>query len=279
MNLLKRIIVSLFLIPLVLYVILMKDPYYNIIYRGFIMIILAAASFDFIYSHKKQVGVINKILTITALLILVNSDMSYSFSLPAALLGMMVLLIITLNFLLLSPIEFYDKTKLLFSTIIYLGVLGLHFNLLAKVDSLNSYSGKLVVFVIVLNWVCDSGAFFVGKSIGRRKLAPVISPNKTIEGFIGGILTTIVYAIIYRHFFLPDITVGEMLLLSIVLAVICALGDLCASAIKRATNIKNYSDFIPGHGGIMDRLDSVLYTVTFTAGYFIIKEKLLKFLS
>lgn len=274
MNLIKRIIVAIILIPAVIYIILKSgDPYNNQYYRAMIMLILSAAAYEFIYSHKKNVGIINKIMTIAALMLLVNSDLNYNLYIP--LFSFMVMIIITLNFLTQTPKDFYEKTKLMFFTIVYLGAFGLNFNLLARIDSFNGYSGYLVLLAISLNWICDSGAYFTGRLIGKRKLAPVLSPNKTIEGFIGGCFTAIIYSLIYRHFLLSAISLKEMVLLSFLLAVICSLGDLCASAIKRASEIKDYSNIIPGHGGIMDRIDSVLYTAAFTVIYFNLKEKIL----
>ena len=273
MNLIKRIVVAVILIPVVVMIILKSgDTYNNQYYRVMIMIILSAASFEFIYSHKKNVGIINKILTIMALMLLVNSDIDYEFCIP--MLSLIIMIIITSNFLTQAPRDFYEKTKLIFFTIIYLGAFGLHFNLLARIDSFRNYSGNLVLFVIALNWISDSGAYFTGRLIGKHKLAPVLSPNKTIEGFIGGCLSAVVYAIVYRNYLLKTIPLSEIILIAFMLSIVCALGDLCASAIKRATEIKNYSDIIPGHGGIMDRLDSVLYTITFTVVYFNLKEKL-----
>ena len=149
---------------------------------------------------------------------------------------------------------------------------GLHFNLLRFKPFGNLESEKIVLFVLAFSWVCDSGAYFVGKSIGKRKLAPVLSPNKPIEGLIGGTIFSIIFAVLYKYFYFQKIGYLDIVLLAIFLSAICPLGDLCASAIKRATNIKNYSQLLPGHGGIIDRLDSLLYTVTFTVFYFNIKS-------
>ncbi|HPN31648.1 MAG TPA: CDP-archaeol synthase [bacterium] len=268
---LKRIIVALILIPIVLYLISLGGWWY----RGLITFLLAAGSFEFIYSHKRGVGVINKILTIAALIILVNLDYKNEYILNINLFAGLVLIIITSNYLFLPPAEFYDKTKLLFFTLIYLGVFGLHFNLLARIDDSHSFFNKLIIFTLSFSWVCDSGAYFVGSFMGKRQLAPVLSPKKTVEGAFGGTLTSIIYAMLFRKFYFENINYSDIILLSLFLSIICPLGDLCASAIKRATNIKNYSEILPGHGGIIDRLDSLLYTATFTVLYFNVKEKIL----
>jgi phosphatidate cytidylyltransferase len=109
--------------------------------------------------------------------------------------------------------------------------------------------------------VCDMGAYFVGVTIGKHKLCPEISPKKTVEGAIGGIISSIVVTVIISLLFnkisLP------LLLLTIPLCALGMIGDLFASAIKRSVGLKDYGNLIPGHGGIMDRLDSIIMIAPF----------------
>jgi len=269
----KRIIVAAILIPVVLFIIKTGGWWY----RGMITLILAAGAVEFLYAQNKSVGIINTILTIVALLTLVNLDLDYEFNL--SVFAIIVMIIFSANFLTLTPSEFYDKTKLIIFALVYLGILGLHFNLLAAYDCAYDFDGKLVIFTLAFSWISDSGAYFIGNAFGKRRLAPVLSPNKTVEGALGGILFSIVFAVIYKKYFLDTdmISFSSLITLSALLSVICPLGDLCASAIKRAANIKNYSQLLPGHGGIIDRLDSLLYTTTFTVFYFAVRERLLDF--
>ncbi len=112
-------------------------------------------------------------------------------------------------------------------------------------------------------WVADTGAYFTGVAIGKHKLCPEISPKKTIEGFIGGILTTAVaYAAafsIYNGFELKKTAI--MFAAGAVCAAVGTLGDLSASMVKRQIGFKDYGKIMPGHGGLMDRFDSVLFVV------------------
>lgn len=113
--------------------------------------------------------------------------------------------------------------------------------------------------LLLLNFssICDSGAYFVGVTIGKHKLCPKISPKKTVEGAVGGIVFSLIgTAVIVRAFSLPSL--GLMLLITPVLCVASMCGDLGASLIKRRVGIKDYGKIIPGHGGIMDRFDSIL---------------------
>ena len=122
-------------------------------------------------------------------------------------------------------------------------------------------TGGIYYLLLALNFacVCDMGAYFVGVSLGKTKLCPEISPNKTVEGALGGIASSIVVSLIitlcYGHFgkILP------VLLLTIPLCAAGMAGDLFASIIKRKAGIKDYGNLIPGHGGILDRVDSLLF--------------------
>ncbi len=126
-----------------------------------------------------------------------------------------------------------------------------------------SYNNGLYYLLMLLNFssICDMGAYFTGVTIGKHKLCPEISPKKTIEGAIGGIVSSLVFTVIISIIFNKFSVV--MLLLTIPFCVLGMVGDLFASAIKRSVNLKDYSNLIPGHGGIMDRLDSIIMIVPF----------------
>ena len=122
---------------------------------------------------------------------------------------------------------------------------------------INSGSG-IYYLLLLLNFscVCDMGAYFTGVTIGKHKLCPEISPKKTVEGAIGGIVSSLVFTVVisllFQRFSLA------VLLLTIPFCIVGMLGDLFASVIKRSVGLKDYGNLIPGHGGIMDRLDSII---------------------
>lgn len=133
-------------------------------------------------------------------------------------------------------------------------------------------------FYIVLSlcaaWIADSGAYFAGTFLGKHKLCPKISPKKTVEGFIGGLLTNgifmVIISMVYHKIRFPeyvDFVVNfdylKLFILGIICAVLGTLGDLSASIIKRQCNIKDYGNIMPGHGGLLDRFDSVLFVIPF----------------
>lgn len=130
------------------------------------------------------------------------------------------------------------------------------------------YGAYIVVLIFLSASTTDTFAYFVGKAIGKHKLAPHLSPNKTIEGSVGGsLISTLVFlacALIFDNYFnvfeVTSTSVIIILLVGLLASIVSQLGDLSASAIKRITGIKDYGHLIPGHGGIMDRMDSTLFT-------------------
>lgn len=123
----------------------------------------------------------------------------------------------------------------------------------------------LVWFVFICAWISDTCAYFVGVKFGKHKLAPVLSPKKSIEGSIGGVVGTAIAGIIYGVIliFVIDFSASQLWICAVIGAVgsiFSQIGDLVASGIKRNFDIKDYGKLIPGHGGIMDRFDSVIVT-------------------
>lgn len=122
-----------------------------------------------------------------------------------------------------------------------------------------------LILVCICAWVTDTGAYFCGRAFGRKKLAPKISPNKTIEGAIGGLLTGMLLfpAVCWLYSRCPGISAEVSYVHAVLISLLCGMigeiGDLFASAIKRGAGIKDFGTIMPGHGGIMDRFDSFLF--------------------
>ena len=119
----------------------------------------------------------------------------------------------------------------------------------------------------MLVWAADSGAYFSGRVFGKRKLAPKVSPGKSWEGVVGGLITALVLAFVFIHFS-GDALVGErnisgFVILSVATVAISVLGDLTESMFKRESGVKDSSQLIPGHGGVLDRIDSLTAAVPF----------------
>jgi phosphatidate cytidylyltransferase len=116
---------------------------------------------------------------------------------------------------------------------------------------------KLVILLFALVWINDAGAFFVGSAMGKKPLAPRISPKKTWEGTLGGFAATVILALLVGLF--SRLSVWQGLFLGVVLGVAGPVGDLVESALKRGAGVKDSGAFLPGHGGVLDRIDSVIF--------------------
>ena len=136
----------------------------------------------------------------------------------------------------------------------------------------STHGVMLLLYVFILVWAADSGAYFAGRKFGKHKLAPKVSPGKTWQGVIGGLATACVFAFIFLQLsggslFATD-SVASFVLLSVATVAISVLGDLTESMFKRESGIKDSSNLIPGHGGILDRIDSLTAAVPFFAYFY-----------
>lgn len=148
--------------------------------------------------------------------------------------------------------------------VIYVGFFVPHMVLLRGSDG----SGwRWLLFTAFVAMGSDSGGYFVGGWLGRTKLLPAVSPSKTVEGAAGSVAGAMVIALACRLVFHPDLGVGEAVGLGAAISVLAQLGDLCESALKRAFGAKDSGWIIPGHGGILDRLDSLLFPMVFAYYY------------
>lgn len=114
-------------------------------------------------------------------------------------------------------------------------------------------------YIIFATYLCDTAAYFCGYFFGRHKLNPRISPKKTVEGAIGGWIFGAIGSFFFGYFFLPELSLITLLIASTILPVTGQIGDLAFSAMKRYFQIKDFSDLLPGHGGVLDRLDSLIF--------------------
>ena len=132
-------------------------------------------------------------------------------------------------------------------------------------------NGDFLVWMPFVAWVCDSFAYLTGRAFGKHKMTPVLSPHKTIEGGIGGVFFAMIAGAIFGFIMVKvkgveNAVIFQFMCITLVAGIISQLGDLAASAIKRDRDIKDYGSLIPGHGGIMDRFDSVIFVTPFIYG-------------
>jgi len=151
--------------------------------------------------------------------------------------------------------SFVDSAVLVFG-VLYIG-LTLGYLLLTRALPDGAF---LIFFVVLVTWAGDTGAYYAGVTFGHRKIAPTISPNKTVEGLIGGLLLSLAATFVGRFWFLPSFTVADCLATAFLLTGAGVLGDLSESALKRSAGVKDSGTMIPAHGGMLDRVDSLLFT-------------------
>lgn len=139
--------------------------------------------------------------------------------------------------------------------VLYIGI-GFFYFIETRMDGI-----EYVIYALLVIWTTDSGAYFTGKKFGKKKLWPDISPNKTIEGFIGGILTAIIFALLFQWIYPISSSYTILVIVTILASIFGQMGDLVESALKRHYNVKDSGDILPGHGGILDRFDSLLFVL------------------
>lgn len=122
-------------------------------------------------------------------------------------------------------------------------------------------SVHLLFCALALNWIGDTAAYYTGRAWGRHKLAPIVSPNKSWEGAIASVIASVAFGVLYLGYFMPRLPWWKVALLAIVGNVAGQFGDLAESAMKRGAGVKDSGNLLPGHGGMLDRVDSTLFAL------------------
>ena len=125
----------------------------------------------------------------------------------------------------------------------------------------------LIFLLVLVAWAGDSGAFFFGTWMGKHRLSKRISPKKTIEGALGGLVCGVLTAVVFKLFFLQNLSLWHCLMIGVGLNIMNQFGDLCESFIKRSCVVKDSGTLFPGHGGVLDRIDSLLFAGPFLYYY------------
>lgn len=167
-----------------------------------------------------------------------------------------LLMVVLLTIMVISKNKFtFDDASRLFLTTLFLAFT-FQYMITIRFQGLNSF-----LFILFIIWSTDTGAYFIGKNFGKRKLWPKISPNKTIGGAIGGILFAFIVATIFQMIYPFDKPFISIVIIALIISIFGQLGDLVASAIKRNYDVKDFGTLFPGHGGVLDRLDSFIFVL------------------
>jgi len=251
-ELLSRIVVG-FLLGAIIILASISRPIFLLL---FLLIWLGIATAEFLHllqriGLKFNYPLFIAINLIFILLIHFNAPLHYLFFL---------IVIIFLWAIFQSPFSSKYFTYGLFS-LFYLAFLPTHFLLLKKLVTENHLSNHILLFPLFFTWLNDTLAYGIGKGIGQRKLAEAISPQKTYEGFFGALTLSIPFSFFYLKSFLPKVFPLNFILLSVLLTILAQIGDLLESVFKREAKVKDSSNLLLGHGGFLDRIDSLLFTI------------------
>lgn len=250
-----RIISALIGVPVLLLLLLVAPEIVATVVYG---VLLAIGSYEFLY----RTGLVRRVRMVvySAIAAFMLSIWSYYGGITSFLmLGLIV------YFMLLYSEVMMDHVKVSIEEVglCVLGGFLIPYLLSALIRILVSSDGRYFILVpFTVAFLSDAGAYFVGIRFGKHKLAPVVSPNKTVEGVLGGLgfslVGMLIYALVLKFALKFRVNFGAAVLYAILSSAVGTMGDLCFSVVKRQTGIKDYGNLIPGHGGFLDRFDSLV---------------------
>lgn len=258
----KRVLSSAILLPLVLIIFILGNKYVVDIFIG---IVALRCIYELFHAFEQKghhpVKWIGYLAAIAIMFIHI---------IPQKFMSITIAAIIPISIVLLFILVLTKKTKtnvldiaITFFGICYIVIFLMFMSMIREME----YGKFLIWYVFLTSWMTDVFAYLTGKTIGKHHFTD-ISPNKTIEGCIGGtlgsVICVILYTVLINKFAGFNINIALITIVGILLSIIGQIGDLSASVIKRYAGIKDYSDLIPGHGGMVDRTDSVIFIAPFT---------------
>lgn len=249
----RRIYTVLFVIPLLYLAIRFLPP---IAFTGIVAAIGVAALYEFyVLCFRETRQSLNVAVGMMGCVALIASPFAPSLMTPGLLVGLIAVFSIPL----LADMPLRDCLKHGSFTVTGLLYIGLTLSYLVLTRLLPE-GEWLVIFLLLVTWAGDTGAYYVGTLCGQHALAPQISPKKTVEGLIGGLAVAGIAAYLASWWFLPALSLLDCLLLALLLTGAGVWGDLVESAFKRSAGVKDSGGLLPGHGGMLDRIDSLLFT-------------------
>ena len=251
----KRILSSIVLIPVLYFIVWKLPPEY---FAGLAVVAAAIGQYEFYRMARNRGSKPHAILGIAlGVLLVLTSYQPLVTGMGSAFYITMVLLLIMLTRLFAPrPVEgAVEDISITFLGVFYVAML-FGFQVAIRMGADGKY---WLVFMYLVIWASDTGAYYAGTNLGKHKLYPKISPQKSVEGLIGGVLAAMAAAHLCRVWFLPVLTVKEATLLGFILVLAGTLGDFVESLLKRSAGVKDSGTIIPGHGGMLDRMDSMLF--------------------
>lgn len=276
---LKRLLTGIIGFPIVLAFLVLANKYV-------VDIAMTIVSIISIYEYSKcaknkGINVVSWVGYVSCLLIAITHILPQDLIVLIIAIGYPLLIFVLFLHVIFSEMKINFK-DIAFSLFGYLYIIGfiMFFVLVYGAESLAwNLTGKVAIwYVLFASWGTDTVAYFIGKNFGKHKFSKV-SPNKTIEGCVGGAIGAVISGLIFTYFInlyigtsVPYVFAGIVL---VVLSIIGQLGDFSASVVKRYFEVKDYSNLFPGHGGMLDRIDSIIFTAPFAYAIFIVSSLIL----
>lgn len=254
---LKRLLTAIVALPLLILLISKGGPFLFFLLVALVTVV-ALNEYNNIVFHQTGISAFNPILMCGYGISLLIIGAAYKQA-PELIVALVALNTILVGFL--SIVHYSTDSNVL--EVVYkqaLGVMYIPVFLSCLVSIRNTDQGALwIFFILILVFIGDTGAFYTGRLFGKNKLCPAVSPGKTIEGAVGGLVASICAGLVFRHIFLSDMSLRTSILFFLCVGIIAPAGDLFESILKRSGQIKDSGSILPGHGGILDRIDAVLF--------------------
>lgn len=251
-----RVVTALVLIPFIYVVVRYFPPLY---FLFFVALLAAIGQYEFYKFYYKTFSIFPLIGLLFGAMILASFYADrYVFEMKGVAVTAIVILCLTCFIFFKANI--HDSVTAV--SVIIFGVLYVAWPLAHLIPLRGLLNGQnLIFFILIVTWGVDTGAYYTGRNLGRHKLSPHISPGKTVEGAIGGVISCILSALLARWLFLPELSINNALFMGIGFGIISQIGDLSESMLKRGAGVKDSGSLLPAHGGLLDRIDSVIFTV------------------
>ena len=252
--LLQRTLTSLTLLVLIGIVFFILP---NVLFAVVIWLICLIAIYEMTRMYKFSMVQISLLLFVNSAIVFAINKINYDLSQLIRLIAVITWCFIAPFILIFVPQKFSKLIIAVLATILFIPV---YYALIILQALLGPWQ---LISIMAIAWVADTGAYFIGKNFGKHKLAPHISPGKSIEGAIGGAILVVSYLMLLKYFnlalYLP--TIITTVKFALILTIVSIMGDLFESWLKRVAKVKDSSKILPGHGGVFDRIDSLIAVV------------------
>jgi phosphatidate cytidylyltransferase len=259
-NLATRVLIAIIAIPILVNIVLFG----RFVLVGFVSLLTVLGFYEFLRMTQTRIRIFPQIILFVWLP--ASNWLVYLYGEPMLLYSLLIGFAITTFSAIFRKDVALSSTRVVYTVfaVVYLSLFNFLI-LIREFDVLRSLNyrdaGVWIVFAFAVIWVCDTAAYFVGSAIGRKRMSPVVSPKKSWEGFDAGLVFGTLTGLIFSQIALREVSNEQMVLAAFAISLVGQFGDLVESVFKRRFGVKDSSTIIPGHGGVLDRFDSLLFAL------------------